>query len=117
MTGKEAFYDLYKEVQQGIKLEPRPLPTKDTITPNGANCLNCKWLDKSRTYKWQHDTLYVCKRKELQEKASAKAYNREPYWHIPSDLKTDGYLLGYAWKCENKEIDENLKPYLNELEF
>ena len=126
---REAFFDFYQQnkepaeekVYEGITLEPRPLPTKDTRTPNGANCLNCKWLDKSRTYKWQEDTLYVCKRKELQNKAMERAeayiegaYKRE---FIPSDLKTDGYLLGYAWECENKDIDEDLKPYLNELEF
>ena len=121
MTEQQAFFDYFKQEQEkqyeGIKLEPRPLPTKDTRTPNGANCLNCKWLDKSRTYKWQEDTLYVCKRKELQNKASARKYNEKDWQHIPSDLKTDGYLLGYAWKCENKDIDEDLKPYLNELEF
>ena len=36
---------------------------------------------------------------------------------MASDLQTDGYLNGYAWKCENKDIDEYLKPYLNELDF
>ena len=119
---RQAFFDLYKqnkepEVYEGITLEPRPLPTEKDNPYNGANCLRCKWLDKSRTYKWQHDELFVCKLKELTEKAKAKKYNKEQWDHIPSDLKTDGYLLGYAWKCENKDIDEDLKPYLNELEF
>ena len=63
----------------------------------------------------------MCKRKELQNKAmnNAEGYIEGTYVRdfIPSDLKTDGYLLGYAWKCENKDIDEDLKPYLNELEF
>ena len=126
MKDNEAFFDYFKEEQQkqyeGIKLEPRPLPTEKDNTYNGANCLRCKWLDKSRTYKWQEDTLYVCKRKELINKASAKRFNWGGYDnvvsdHIPSDLKTDGYFLSYAWKCENKDIDEDLKPYLNELEF
>ena len=122
---REAFFDFYKQnaeptqekVYEGITLEPKPLPTEKDNTYNGANCLRCKWLDKSRTYKWQENTLYTCKRKELINKASARKYNKEEWQHIPSDLKTDGYLLGYAWKCENKDIDEDLKPYLNELEF
>ena len=122
---REAFFDFYQQnkepeeekVYEGITLEPRPLSTEKDNTYNGANCLRCKWLDKTRTYKWQEDTLYVCKRKELTNKASARKYNEEEWQHIPSDLKTDGYLLGYAWKCENKDIDEDLKPYLNELEF
>ena len=41
---REAFFDFYKQnaeptqekVYEGIKLESRPLPTKDTRTPNGA---------------------------------------------------------------------------------
>ena len=121
MTEQQAFFDYFKEEQQkqyeGITLELRPLPTEKDNTYNGANCLRCKWLDKSRTYKWQENSLYVCKRKELINKAQAIKYNEKQWDHIPSDLKTDGYLLGYAWKCENKDIDEDLKPYLNELEF
>ena len=57
--------------------------------------------------------------KELIQKAEEnKQGYKDKYGAVmASDLQTDGYLNGYAWKCENKDIDENLKPYLNELEF
>ena len=124
---REAFFDFYKQnkepeeekVYEGITIEPRPLPTEKDNPYNGANCLRCKWLDKTRTYKWQGVEFYYCKRKELTQKAEAKRrgyeYNFTPV--MASDLQTDGYLNGYAWKCENKEIDEDLKPFLNEFDF
>ena len=124
---REAFFDFYKQnkepeekkVYEGITLEPRPLPTEKDNPYNGANCLRCKWLDKSRTYKWQGTEFYWCKRKELIQKAEEnKQGYKDKYGAVmASDLQTDGYLNGYAWKCENKDIDENLKPYLNELDF
>ena len=124
---REAFFDFYQQrkepteenVYEGITIEPRPLPTEKDNPYNGANCLRCKWLDKTRTYKWQGTEFYVCKRKELMHKAEERAYGESGYegYVRASDLQTDGYLNGYAWKCENKDIDENLKPYLNELEF
>ena len=108
-----------EEVYEGITIEPRPLPTEKDNPFNGANCLRCKWLDKTRTYNWRGTEFYVCKRKELMHKAEERAYGDSGYegYVRASDLQTDGYLNGYAWKCENKDIDENLKPYLNELEF
>ena len=59
------------------------------------------------------------KRKELIQKAeeNKQGYKYEYGAVMASNLQTDGYLNGYAWKCENKDIDENLKPYLNELDF
>ena len=88
-------------------------------TPNGADCNCCKYLDKTRTYYWSGAfcTLYVCRRKEMIEKAIANRMNEKPYGFIPSDLKVDGKLLGYAWKCENEPIPEELEPYLNEMQF
>ena len=55
---RDAFFDFYKQnkeperekVYDPITLEPRPLPTEKNNPFNGANCLRCKWLDKTRTY-------------------------------------------------------------------
>jgi hypothetical protein len=114
-----AVKDLEETVYEGITIEPRPLPTEKDNPFNGANCLRCKWLDKTRTYKWYSIEFYVCKRKELIHKAEERKDGEPGYkdYVRASDLQTDGYLNGYAWKCENKDIDENLKPYLNELDF
>ena len=118
---KESVEDAVKNLEEvyELSIEPRPLPTEKDNTYNGANCLRCKWLDKTRTYKWQETEFYWCKRKELIQKAEEnKQGYKDKYGAVmASDLQTDGYLNGYAWKCENKDIDENLKPYLNELEF
>ena len=92
---REAFFDFYQQnkepeeekVYEGITLEPRPLPTVKDNPYNGANCLRCKWLDKTRTYYWRGREFYVCKRKELMHKAEERAMESQ-VMKVMSELLT-----------------------------
>ncbi|MCR5154394.1 MAG: hypothetical protein K6B75_06050 [Lachnospiraceae bacterium] len=108
-----------KEIELVIEKENRDPVTAETVCQNGANCLRCKWLDRGRTQEWPGAgfTFYVCRFKELRNKAAAKRDNVKPLQFMPSDLTTEGKLYGYAWQCENKELTQEEERLLSEFDF